>query len=141
MTTETWPTLFLRTVNDRPDRTGEKRAPSESAEEQETEGERYIRCRRCRQEIAKPSDRVTKDGAHRHTFANPHGIVYEIGCFREVRQCGFAGRSSSEFTWFAGYSWRILFCGVCLSHLGWVFESPGRSSFYGLIVSQIEEPD
>jgi hypothetical protein len=30
--------------------------------------------------ITSPAERIVVQGSHQHTFANPHGIIYEIGC-------------------------------------------------------------
>jgi hypothetical protein len=122
---------------------GEDSAPvieEEEAEAQEPEEEEYILCRQCQQAITRPADRVAIDGSHRHTFANPHGLVYEIGCFKTVRGCGYAGALTDEFSWFAGYSWRVSFCALCLTHLGWMFVSGGGDIFHGLILDRLLEP-
>ncbi len=112
----------------------------EEAEEEEPEEEHYILCRQCQQAITRPVDRIAVQGSHRHTFANPHGIVFEIGCFKTVRGCGYAGAFTDEFTWFAGYSWRVSFCSLCLTHLGWMFISGGGDMFHGLIIDRLIEP-
>ncbi|MGD9062401.1 MAG: cereblon family protein, partial [Desulfobacterales bacterium] len=72
----------------------------EEAPEQEPEEEEYILCRQCRQAITRPAERIAVQGSHQHTFANPHGIVFEIGCFKSAQGCGYAGAPSTEFTWF-----------------------------------------
>jgi hypothetical protein len=101
------------------------------------EQEEHIRCRQCRNIIASPEDRITVQGAHRHTFANPHGIVFEIGCFKAVKGCGHVGEPSDEFSWFAGYSWRVAVCFICLTHLGWRFTAHEKESFHGLIIDRL----
>jgi hypothetical protein len=101
------------------------------------EREELLLCRQCHQMIARPADQISVNGAHRHVFANPHGLVYEIGCFRAITGCGYIGGMSTEFAWFAGYAWRILACTGCLSHLGWVFSAGGGDRFYGLILDQL----
>ncbi len=112
----------------------------EEAEEPEPEEEEYIICRQCRQAITRPHDRIAMQGSHQHTFANPHGIVFDIGCFKNVIGCGYAGAASDEFTWFAGYKWRICYCVMCLTHLGWIFSSTGGDVFHGLILEKLIEP-
>jgi hypothetical protein len=112
----------------------------EEAEEQEPEEEEYILCRQCQQAITRPADRITVDGSHLHTFANPHGIVFEIGCFKTVRGCGYAGPLTDEFSWFSGYSWRVSYCSMCLTHLGWMFVSGGGDVFHGLILDRLIQP-
>jgi len=99
---------------------------------------KYILCRQCQLVITSPDERIEMQGAHQHTFANPHGSVYQIGCFRSAAGCGYAG--SDEFTWFSGYSWKIAVCGSCLFHLGWLFVSPGKESFNGLILDHLIQP-
>jgi hypothetical protein len=130
----------LRVPPDEADAEGDIAVMEETDEEMESEEEAFILCRQCRQAITRPDDRITVQGAHRHTFANPHGIVFEIGCFQNVQGCGYAGAASDEFTWFAGYSWRVCFCRMCLTHLGWGFSSRGGHVFHGLILDRLIEP-
>ena len=113
----------------------EKEAPEPSPDEEE-----YILCRQCRQAITRPAERITVQGAHQHTFANPHGIVFEIGCFKTAQGCGYAGLPSTEFTWFSGYAWRVSFCTMCLTHLGWIFIADSGDSFHGFILDRLLEP-
>ncbi|MGB5984318.1 MAG: cereblon family protein, partial [Desulfobacterales bacterium] len=89
------------------------------------------------------AERSAQSGAHRHTFANPHGRVFEIGCFRDAPGCRVQGPALTEFSWFSGYAWRIALCGGCLSHLGWRFQGapsgiPGPG-FFGLILNHLIE--
>jgi hypothetical protein len=112
----------------------------EEAPEQEPEEEEYILCRQCRQAITRPAERITVQGSHQHTFANPHGIVYEILCFRSADGCTTSGPSTDEFTWFKGYRWRVAVCRACLIHLGWYFASDSGDRFYGLIVDRLSFP-
>jgi len=79
-------------------------------------------------------------GSHIHTFANPHGLVFEIACFRSVTGCGYVGPSTDEFSWFSGYRWRIVVCAACLTHLGWLFTATGGDSFAGLILDRLIQP-
>ena len=102
------------------------------------DGERIL-CRQCRQLITTTGERIEIQGAHQHTFFNPHGIVYEIGCFRSVIGCRYSGPPTNEFSWFAGYSWRISVCSKCLLHLGWLYLSDTEGSFSGLILNHIIE--
>ena len=132
--------FLLREPADEPGTEGDIAILEKEAEEPSAEEAEYILCRQCRQAITRPEDRFSVQGAHRHTFANPHGIVFEIGCFRSVIGCGYAGAASDEFTWFAGYSWRVCYCTMCLTHLGWVFSSKSGDIFHGLIVDKLIEP-
>ena len=112
----------------------------EEAPEQEPEEEEYILCRQCRQAITRPVERITVEGSHQHTFANPHGIVFEIGCFKTAQGCGYAGPPSTEFTWFSGYAWRVSFCTLCMTHLGWIFIAESGDSFHGFILDHLIQP-
>ncbi|MFH2218816.1 MAG: cereblon family protein [Pseudomonadota bacterium] len=105
--------------------------------ETESDEEKFLLCRQCRQVITRPAERIFIQGAHQHTLANPHGIVYEIGCFRNVIGCGYVGPATDEFTWFKGFSWRVAVCTMCLTHMGWLFVSPGSQAFNGLILDRL----
>jgi hypothetical protein len=112
-----------------------KEAPEQSPAEAP-----YIICRQCHQAITRPEERISVQGAHHHTFANPHGIVFEIGCFKYAQGCGYAGPPSTEFTWFSGYAWRVSFCTMCLTHLGWIFIADSGDSFHGFILDRLIQP-
>lgn len=101
--------------------------------------EPVIVCRACGFTICRPDDAIPMAGAHRHTFANPHGIVFEIGCFRNAPGCAGVGPATDDFTWFAGYRWRIAICAACHEHLGWRFEGDS-DSFHGLILDRLVFP-
>jgi len=135
------PAFFLRIPADQPGKEGDTAILEKEAEERSPEEEQYILCRQCYQAITKPADRIMMQGSHLHTFANPHGIVFDIGCFRSVKGCGYAGAASDDFSWFAGYSWRVCVCSLCLTHLGWMFSRMGSDTFHGLILDRLIEPD
>lgn len=101
----------------------------------------FLLCRQCMALITAASERIAVAGAHQHTFANPHGIVFEIGCFRNAWGCGTLGSPTNEFTWFAGYFWQVAVCASCLTHIGWLFTSPDTAGFYGLILDRLMESD
>ena len=113
----------------------------EKTEERADEDDNFIRCGQCLYAIARAGDEISVGGAHKHTFANPNGIVFEIGCFRSADGCKYAGSPTEEFTWFSGYAWRIAVCGKCLMHLGWLYVSPGKDGFVGLIVDRLVYPE
>ena len=98
--------------------------------------ERKIFCVYCNNLITKQNYQIKKNQSHKHTFPNPHGIVFEIGCFKEAPGCTVLKESSNEFSWFSGYSWRIVICSSCLNHLGWLFTS-NSNSFFGLILEKL----
>ncbi len=111
----------------------------EETEEESKEHKNYILCRTCRKIITAPSSRISIQGSHQHVFFNPMGIVFEIGCFSSAPGCIQSGTLTYEFTWFDGYAWNISLCSSCYTHLGWYYQSNTGSSFYGLILTQLEE--
>jgi hypothetical protein len=129
----------LKPVNDRePIRQPNSEAHSDSIPFEE---DRWIVCRQCRQRLSRPSERINVNGSHNHVFANPVGIVFEIGCFHLVRGLNFIGPPSFEFPWFAAHSWQIVICSICQSHLGWCFRGQGSNQFFGLILDRLIEID
>ncbi len=103
------------------------------------ETDKEIRCAVCRNRITDMSKRISVNGAHGHVFANPHGLVFETGCFKTADGCAMASGFSSEFTWFSGYAWRVVVCAHCLSHLGWFFSSE-KDTFFCLILKHLIIP-
>lgn len=95
-------------------------------------------CKLCSCHITSSEHRTVIEQSHRHTFFNPAGQLFEIGCFRYARGCNPVGRPSSEFSWFASMVWTPVVCSECLSHLGWLFEG-NSTKFYGLILKQLVE--
>lgn len=118
---------------------GSRGEPSEEGAPELSDGEPFIRCRECLSPVTRNEDRISVNGAHSHTFANPAGIVYTIGCFRTAEGCGPVGPSSGEFTWFAGHHWRVAICRKCMAHLGWYF-SGLDTGFWGLILDHLIFP-
>lgn len=108
-------------------------------EQDEEQSGKYpvLLCRACGHTITSDDQRVQVAGSHQHTFFNPVGIVYELGCFANASGCSVEGEASGEFPWFTGYLWRIVLCARCDSHLGWRFES-AETQFYGLILSMLQ---
>jgi hypothetical protein len=95
-------------------------------------------CVRCGHCITHNAERISVGGSHRHTFANPHGFFFHIGCFRTAPGC-LAGRGeTSAYSWFTGYAWCVEVCGSCFTHLGWGFRS-GTDRFHGLILDKLVE--
>lgn len=98
-------------------------------------GEALICCE-CGLIITFSNEKIEVNGAYNHSFANPHGLFFEIGCFKNAPGCAYSNESSSEFTWFRGFSWRIAVCRGCTNHIGWLFSS-SKSSFHGLISDKL----
>lgn len=112
-------------------KTHDEREPSKES--------RYIICRQCEQRLTRPNERIAVNGSHTHTFANPSGLVFEIGCFNMARGCLFIGPPSMEFQWFTGYSWQIAICSACQTHLGWLFLGQHSHQFFGFILDRLKE--
>ncbi|PID41245.1 MAG: hypothetical protein CR981_04020 [Proteobacteria bacterium] len=116
---------------------GKKDAPSnrDAYEQKRDEG---LFCGYCATLITRQNQRFSQEGRHLHTFFNPAGIIYEIGCFHKAPGCLVQGPASSEFCWFKGYCWQLGVCITCLEHIGWYFSGENRS-FFGLIVNRLKE--
>jgi hypothetical protein len=118
---------------------GDATAPDSVVKEEPTD-ERLILCRECLYPITREEERREMGGAPQHTFANPAGIVFTIGCFRTAQGCVPVGPSSDEFTWFPGFAWQVGVCRGCLAHLGWLFSAPSGAAFWGLILDHLIFP-
>ncbi len=92
-------------------------------------------CFLCGNAITSTSERISVDGAHEHSFTNPHGYSFHIGCFRNAPGCIQEGIVTDDFSWFKGYSWRYALCADCQQHLGWIYDS--QDQFYGLILDRL----
>jgi hypothetical protein len=105
---------------------------------EQPEGGQPLLCLACGHPITSLRERIAAEGAHQHTFTNPGGYVFRIGCFGRAPGCLQAGQPTLEHTWFPGYAWLYALCGGCRTHLGWVFRS-GQSAFFGLILDRLLE--
>jgi len=102
------------------------------------EKEARIVCILCGVDITSTRERIEINGSHTHTFLNPAGIVFRIGCFAHAPGCIVYGEGISEYSWFTDYLWSYATCSGCNNHLGWYY-SAGGSSFFGLIMDQLAE--
>lgn len=115
----------------------DKKKKTEISDEKKPKEERFILCRQCEHKITKPDYRFIFQGAFDHTFLNPAGQVFHIGCFSRADGCVALGESSLEWTWFQGYHWRVVVCGQCLTHLGWHYAADQAPAFFGLILDAL----
>ena len=129
----------LRSPNNKPTDTRLKPIIEKDPKEQDTNSGQYLLCRHCLNKISSPAECIEVQGSHKHTFANPQGIIYEIGCFKNASGCGYSGVPTDEYTWFRGFRWRVALCGLCLTHVGWLFMSTASSRFNGLILNRLVE--
>jgi len=55
------------------------------------------------------------------------------------------GHPSAEYSWFPGYTWQIINCADCWSHLGWEFcatrDDLRPRIFYGLTKTAIHDSE
>ena len=103
------------------------------------EPERELYCFICGTSITHRRERFAVQGSHEHTFTNPGGYVYHIGCFRAAHGCAQAGKFEEAYTWFRGFSWRYALCASCRVHLGWAYRDGEEAEFYGLILNRLLE--
>ena len=95
-------------------------------------------CAACANPVTGRDLRVEESGAHQHTFTNPAGFTFTIGCFSDAPGCAQSGVYTYEWSWFAGHEWRYAHCRQCQAHLGWHFR--GVDHFFGLILDRLVEP-
>jgi len=75
-------------------------------------------------------------GEHEHSFVNPHGFLFRIGCFQRAPGCAPQGAEVAEYSWFPGYTWQMAQCGGCSVHVGWRFRG-GDDGFHGLVLDRL----
>ncbi|MEW5746442.1 MAG: cereblon family protein [Nitrospirota bacterium] len=102
------------------------------------EKEHDILCRTCGHRITTIDHIIAVNGQHRHTFTNPAGHTFDLGCYSHADGCYIYGVPTVEYTWFQGFGWCYAFCAHCATHLGWLYQSD-QESFYGLIVKRLIE--
>jgi hypothetical protein len=95
-----------------------------------------IRCRRCQHDVTAGRYAIEVDGSHAHTFRNPAGWSFRLGCFADAPGAAPAGAATYQHTWFPAYAWRYAHCGACGTHLGWWFVG-GDDAFAGLVLSRL----
>jgi hypothetical protein len=96
----------------------------------------YLVCKICGNTITSEAEGIEINGSHEHTFMNPGGFVFRIGCFFDAAGCAILGVPTVDYTWFPGFSWSCVICSTCLTHLGWHYRSEGKG-FFGLILDQL----
>lgn len=102
------------------------------------DGGEVLACAGCLRPVTTAAARTGVAGAHEHTFANPAGLQFHIGCFARATGCLAVGEPSTHWTWFSGYSWQVEHCVTCGDHLGWLFRAEAHL-FHGLILDRLVE--
>ena len=95
-----------------------------------------LRCTVCEHRITERAFRIAMSGAHEHTFVNPGGFQYRIGCFAAAPGCVHTGPTEEAFSWFPGWKWQVAACASCRSHVGWIYRLAGQQ-FHGLILDKL----
>ncbi|MBI4954490.1 MAG: hypothetical protein HY908_20870 [Myxococcales bacterium] len=132
----------LRRSPGEPGAGGTAEAEDELRDEAATDRARRLLCAGCRSPVTDTAARVAIGGSHEHTFVNPSGYVFRIGCFRAAPGCTHVGDSSTEWSWFPGHAWQVALCGRCSVHLGWAFSADGREAlFHGLVLDRLVEDE
>ncbi len=110
-----------------------------SDEEEQNEENDAILCGTCHFKVTTKSARIQINGQHNHSFFNPAGILFDMGCFKSAEGCLVHGDPTTDFTWFPGYSWNFALCANCFAHLGWYFQGTQGHSFFALIRTKLIE--
>jgi hypothetical protein len=96
-----------------------------------------VRCAYCKTVISYQGNAEQIGGKHVHSYVNPGGFEFTIGCYRRA-WCKIMGLPMQEWSWFHGYTWQYALCPQCQEHLGWFYRNaPDNSSFYGLILDRL----
>ena len=118
------------------DRERDRRSSPKTVQEPGGPGEHALVCVVCGHRITDEDYRMEMSGAHQHTFVNPAGFAYVIGCFTAAPGCIHLGSTESAFSWFPGWTWQLAACARCRAHLGWVYRNAGEQ-FHGLIADRL----
>src|SRR4051794_17134502 len=94
--------------DDRPERRGQMVPAVERRPD--CDEERTLVCVDCGHAITTDAARTERLGAHAHTFPNPDGLRFCIGCFTEAPGVRVVGEESGYFTWFPGFAWTVAVC-------------------------------
>ncbi len=111
-----------------------KQKLTKTKDQTEEKEEKFILCKQCENKITLPNKQIEVGGLVEHTFLNPGGHVFRIGCFFEAEGCLAVGVPTAEWTWFEGFEWQVAICNQCNSHLGWFYRSKDDRNFFGLIL-------
>jgi hypothetical protein len=88
--------------------------------------------------VADAAAKTEVNGAHAHTFINPMGLIFRVGCFTQAPGARPIGDESEDWTWFAGFAWQAVLCASCYEHLGWCYRN-ASAAFVALILDKVDE--
>lgn len=109
---------------------------NEDKPEDKSDDKEFLCCVNCHNPITHQTHGIYINESHQHTFANPHGIIYQIACFAQAPGCVAISQPENYFSWFPGYTWQVAVCEQCFNLLGWVFCS-STNKFFGLISNKL----
>jgi len=98
----------------------------------------WLVCARCAGLVAHARDRIEMAGAHAHSFINPEGAIFRVGCFAAAPGALAWGEPSHHWTWFVGFEWQAAGCRGCAAHLGWAYAAEAVR-FVALILDRLVE--
>ncbi|KAJ8729087.1 hypothetical protein PYW07_006783 [Mythimna separata] len=102
-----------------------------------------LSCSSCRTQIARREDifAMSSEGVHSN-YTNLGGYMHDILTVSRATGVQTSGARSAEYSWFPGYTWVVLLCANCMSHVGWRFEAEKRNlrplEFYGLCRNYVQ---
>ena len=97
----------------------------------------WKRCIKCGNKITTENEKISVQGVFAHTFLNPVGKIFNIGCFQKAVGCLEIGDASTEWSWFENCQWKLVICNSCSEHLGWIFYESEENLFFGLILEKL----
>jgi hypothetical protein len=101
------------------------------------------KCAQCGAPIASSGSVFKINGSFEHSYTNPAGILCNFITFNDCENIISHPDLFLENSWFSGYGWRFVNCGVCMSHLGWQYYAVGvvkmPATFFGLLVDKVKK--
>ena len=86
-----------------------------------------LACSQCGIDLGEKKQIFSVPGADGHigAYVNPHGQVHQTVTLRTLLRSDVVrmdrAPATAQDSWFPGYSWRIVYCRRCGTHLGWRF--------------------
>lgn len=114
---------------------GCRKSSPESEEREQVDP--WKRCIKCENRITTELEKISVQGSFLHTFLNPAGKIYDIGCFKKAVGYLEIGTASTEWSWFENCQWKIVICNSCTEHLGWIYYESDKNGFFGLILEKL----
>jgi hypothetical protein len=108
----------------------------------DNENRKNYHCAHCGILIAHGSSLIAVNGAREHSYINPAGVQCNFMTFSHCDNVIVHEDLYLEHSWFAGYGWRFLICEGCFQHLGWKYDSLGKTGrpdgFFGVLIGSVK---